>query len=550
MAATVTLDGTNITLADTITGWAQVRIRGTGGLPTISDSTDVFLQGGHAVTSRSTNSRLWLYFDNTTGLNFSTTHAGKHISIWANFLAAGLLQLSTYVSGSDRGGLCLCLGSTTANYSYWNMGGSDTYPGGWVRLTIDPSKTASGTAGTGLDLTSVRYFGVIFDTTTTAKFDNAIIDRIDYGYGLIAKGTSTSNNLFGDILAADEGDATNGKFGYVRSDQGIYYVQGRITLGDNVGTTASTLTDLDKVVVFESKKYMNSSSAWVDAVATGFHGLRRVGNNTNGTSLQFGTKVGTGDTASGRNGLTILSAGQNVTIDFDDGHTGTGRDLKLYGTTFRYIQTLIQVGNVGTFEFIGCTVDQCAKLEPQITIVRALVLSNTLSTTGALLWNESINIKYSNFIANTTGAAIDHPSAAGTPYSYTAMMFSGNTYDVRNSSGGAIVISCYTNSNPTTHTESAGGSTAFDNPKTLSITSLVSGTEIHVYKESDLTEYWGTESSGTEWSHGYNADDTPIFITLIKPGYKWVRYSGLTFGAAGISIIATQQADLGYNNPA
>jgi hypothetical protein len=56
MAATVTLDGTNVTLAQETgtppTSWGQVRIRGSGGMPTISVSTDVFLQGGQQIYER------------------------------------------------------------------------------------------------------------------------------------------------------------------------------------------------------------------------------------------------------------------------------------------------------------------------------------------------------------------------------------------------------------------------------------------------------------------------------------------------------------------
>lgn len=85
--------------------------------------------------------------------------------------------------------------------------------------------------------------------------------------------------------------------------------------------------------------------------------------------------------------------------------------------------------------------------------------------------------------------------------------------------------------------------------KDVSITNLVAGTEIHIYKTADMVELAGIESSGTTFTWQYLADDTSVFITMIKPGYKWVRYNDLILGASGVSIIATQQADLGYVNP-
>jgi len=60
----------------------------------------------------------------------------------------------------------------------------------------------------------------------------------------------------------------------------------------------------------------------------------------------------------------------------------------------------------------------------------------------------------------------------------------------------------------------------------------------------------GIESSGTSYTWQYLADDTNVFITMTKPGYKWVRFENIILSSSGVSIIATQQADLGYYNPA
>ena len=40
-------------------------------------------------------------------------------------------------------------------------------------------------------------------------------------------------DVFGDIIAADEGTVAN-KYGFVRSDNGIMYVKGQILLGEEV----------------------------------------------------------------------------------------------------------------------------------------------------------------------------------------------------------------------------------------------------------------------------------------------------------------------------
>ena len=165
-----------------------------------------------------------------------------------------------------------------------------------VNFFIDNLFRRTTGAGT-LNLSSVQHIGMYCDTRpNVAKFDNLVIDRIDYtthGTGLRVYGTSTTDATWADILAADEGT---------------------IALGDDVGTNAATLTDTDSIVVFESPKYYNGS-AEVDAVSSSFQQLKIVGNATGATSVTFGAKVGSGDTASGRNGVTLVESGAPVTIE-------------------------------------------------------------------------------------------------------------------------------------------------------------------------------------------------------------------------------------------
>ena len=403
MAATVINALTSVSLVNDNTGFSVWKRDGTGGTPGPQSETDVYLQGTGACSVKVSNQGIVLAYG-TGGLNLSAT--GTHVYIWVNMLAGGLMATRA------NNGLCVCLSSDAtlssgSNYSFWAVDGSDTYPGGWIRYVVDVSKTRTTGAGT-LNLSSVQHIGMYCDTRpNVAKFENLVIDRIDYavaGTGLRVYGTSTTNATWADILAEDEGNISN-KYGVVTSKEGIIYVRGAIELGDDVGTNAATLTDTDSIVVFESPKYYNGS-AEVDVVSSSFQQLKIVGNGTGATSVTFGAKVGSGDTASGRNGVTFVQSGAPVTIDFDDGNANT---VFVYGSSFQEISGGLSWGTNTNHESIGNSFSGCTTFDP----VGGIVIRDCsfvgvyddgtadASTRAALLWNSSMDIKNCNFIANS-----------------------------------------------------------------------------------------------------------------------------------------------------
>lgn len=87
---------------------------------------------------------------------------------------------------------------------------------------------------------------------------------------------------------------------------------------------------------------------------------------------------------------------------------------------------------------------------------------------------------------------------------------------------------------------------------TVTLTGLVAGTEIHAYLGTDpatCTEIAGTESSGTTYSFTQSEGTGSGFITLIKPGYKFLTIP-VTFDDADVSIPIFQAVDRDYSNPA
>lgn len=509
MVATIVSGLTNVSLVNNNTGFSVWKRDGTGGTPSAISETDVFLQGGGACSVKVSNQGVVLAYG-TGGLNLSASNT--HVYIWANMLAGGLM------TARASNGLCICLSSdatlsTGSNYSFWAVDGSDTYPGGWVRYVIDVSKTRTTGAGT-LNLSSVQHIGMYCDTRpNVAKFDNLVLDRIDYttGTGLRVYGTSTTDDTFGDILADDEGNSSN-KYGIVTSKEGVIYVRGSIELGDDTGTNACNLTDVDKVIVFEDPQYYNGTSV-ADATSSAIWNLNIVGNGTGSTTVQFGKKVGTGDTARGRNGLVIIGNGTKSSMDFDDGNAN---DVKVYGSTIRQIGGTLAWGTNTAHEFIGNTIDACAQFDPVGGIVqRNNTYSGFSGTTAAMLWNSSIDIKNSNFLANTDGT--NNP--AGIQHTTVTILESG-TITTPDGTGTTLIDS--------TATFVTNGVAAND-----SVTNITDGSHalvVSVDSETQLTTTALTGGTGNDYgsSDSYSVGDQVTYDNLQFSGNDYDIYNSDT----------------------
>lgn len=124
-----------------------------------------------------------------------------------------------------------------------------------------------------------------------------------------------------------------------------------------------------------------------------------------------------------------------------NGLTNAGSLVLLYGTTFKSLYGAIALEGDTDHAYYGVNFIDCDQVDPVGgAVIRNCTFAETTSVDAALLWNESIDIQKSTFIANTVGAAIEHPSAAGTPYDYHDLDFSGNTFDGLNSSGTDIDV--------------------------------------------------------------------------------------------------------------
>jgi hypothetical protein len=563
MAATIIPDFTNIALSDDGGGdnpdesadWSGFKLAGGGGASiTVAFDSGAFIQGNRAASFVLSNKKGWLYYDYSGigSFDFTGADAGKLVWIWGNVLTSGLMATRA------GGGISVVLSAAdTTNYSEWYVDGSDTYSGGWKRYVIDPRKPPSAIGGTGADLTAISYFGLAGDTRPNSpRVDAVVVDRIDVGNGLRVIETSSDpvTDGFGywqDILDADEGDSDN-KYGVVRSDNEIIYVQGTIILGDNKGNRLADLKERDRIIVWENPVYYDLPNlSVVSTLPTDSNKLIVAGSpgaegSTPTTDIEHGVKIGSGDSAVGANGCQFQSAGPQVSVLVSGGAGGQQADtLNYYGCKFLNLDGIIHPVEVASHEFIGNTVDQCNTISAGAAVQRANVYSGvsvsasrnidlrpfpggalaSQSLSAALIYEDGkTDIKNSQFNANSYGGAIIdiyngvdiYANAHGIQHrekgdqvniTYDNLTFSGNDKDILYTAWDKLIIEATNGSNPTTWVKTSGGTVDIQLSATLTITDIVAsgnsliqddrnreGSEVRIYETGTQNEISGIEN--------------------------------------------------------
>ncbi len=595
MTLTVVSDLTILTTAESYASppWYAI------GAQTPATEPDFFVQGSNCLSravSGSVTKGMW--YDNTSGIDFDTAAANKDklVYIWMISNTPGLCATRA------AGGLRVILGTTTTDYREWYVDGSDTISATdrWVCYVIDP-QSAGSVADTGTyDPTSVRYFGGTMTTTTTAKGQNFGIDQIAYGRGeLRVSGTvATSGSGFKEIAAVAYDTAKTNRWGILTEKQGIYYIKGKIVIGNGItrGSNAWTVAVATNVVTVQTivshnmttNSVFSTNGSWTNnafmanlsgktvasiPTTTSFTFALTQGNQGATTETNTAANIGANTTFSSYNetviwetpdyyivsgtqkvktipdasvgsttgsdglttynGISFNGGSGTTTIDFgiiagtDSGRSGSsfncvsnpdlstpgrtkawvsGSDasmaLSLYASTFIGFEGGIYLygTNLSGDDCFANTFGACGQTDSNMEIRNTNFLNTTI-TTGAFLWRDSVSdIQKSSFINNSRG--IQHTASAGSPYTYTDLLFSSNTYDVNNTSGVTIDISKSGTSNPSTY-DTGGSTVTFTGSVPVKITvknalgTAIQDAQCAIYKTSDSSQIMNKDSLAT-----------------------------------------------------
>lgn len=245
-----------------------------------------------------------------------------------------------------QGGIRMLVGSTSADYRGWYVGGSDTYAyGGWKNFVVDPTQTGLATQTQGTPTTTYNTVGIGVNTPTTSpsKGNSFTMDIIRYGRGEIrftngdlANGYATFNGM---SLVND--NPTTGRWGLFQDQGGSYLWKGLMSLG--ITATAVDFRDSNVVINIDNTEF----------VATNFN---RIAVN-NASSNVLWTSIAISSLGTRSKGQFEMVA--NATV-FKDTCIFNNMDTFIYQSNASILNTsynrcgTVTAGGAG---FSGCTFD-------------------------------------------------------------------------------------------------------------------------------------------------------------------------------------------------
>jgi hypothetical protein len=403
-----------ISNCDSTTDWS---ISGTS----VGVDTVQYVQGTGSLYSYSASASTTRYFEFSC---VSTNVKGKSIYFWFALGKVGWLKTKA------EGGLQLTLTDSAGNYATWNVAGSDTLPhNGFICHVVHTDVPPDIVSATPPDLTKIVKIRITANGSFPGK-SYLWLDAVRYGtYLRIKGGNSTSPATFDDIYNA-EIQAAN-RWGVLDKVNGIFFVQGKIIIGSSTLGDSTYFKDKNQVVVF---KY--------GIVPDGFYELRLEGNPNGTTCVYFGEKVG----ERGVSGIVFRTAPGAKPFVFNASNQYIN-ELGIYGSSFFDASNVYLPSYSDKREVNSCTFESC---KPVYVSTCTVKYCNFISADDAGIVVDSTDFKVtnSNFVNCPYGVRI---TTSGT-YTFDGLIFSGNTYDIDNVSGGKVTINCINGSNPTTYT--------------------------------------------------------------------------------------------------
>ncbi len=539
----VTLASADSTTAPAITsnGWTSA--------PAIID--DYRIEGTNALLARASNTTAWTGFQVATQ-NFTTND--NHIFIWMNNQA----PVSTDTKANGGLGVWLSSGNTTfvltgttpnngdADSRNWFVDGSDTNNvGGYVCYVVDPRSAGTFDLGTP-NIAAVSLIGVR-NKTINAIANNRfslVFDALRVGTGVrITSGSDADPVKFEDIYQSgsrttgtlgDPAGIVSGAWGIVTSVAGTYYGAGKLRFGSGSQTTPTVFKDTNKSFVWRNFP-----------VSSSFYEIQLTGSTTADTIFQLGELVN-----------NVPSNG--CTISAPSGSVWNLNVIPEVSASFRiYASTLSQMrqGTIRSGSVIkSSTLTSCGTL---IVSGAATITGSAFSNNISLYGSSSLavensqsfaNIVDNEFIGNNVAINLVSPGT----YTFDALTFTDNTWDVWNTSGGQVTINAINNSNPVDAKvlNSVGSTTTINNTKQLTLTGIVSGSEVRIYSAGTTTELDGAETVENTFTYTYNySPSTFIDIVVHNVNYVYYRVDNYELGDTNGTLPIQQVFDRNYSNP-
>ena len=471
-----------------------------------SANTDVFIQASQSAGRRSdaVTAHGFLLDDGVSTTDL--TPAGTHCGAW---------MWVTHYAVLTR--IDFAIGSSTSAYDRHTLPLSE-YPalGGWVKVWVDVSRTPETTAGGGATLSAARYYGPVIDIGNVGgNAQNNILDAIDStvsGFDLTG-----ATGKFQDFVDYDEGDTTN-TFGLVNSLSEIVFCKGRLNLG---GSDALDFTDSQFNIVFPQQSLV--ADDFMGVTVHGIDALTDI-NLDNGSFNSPGTKKG------------------DFIVTGDDG------TLSINGVTFAGLRR-IQLGTIATVT--ASTISACNTGIHDGGTISSSTISDTL-----LVTTSPGGVSNSTFIS--TGAGGGHGMEILVTGEYTLSNVTWSNFGasgstdaaIYNNSGGDLTLNVAGGTTPT-YRNGAGATTSIvADPATLTLTNVVSGSEVRIYTAGTTGELYGIETTDGVTDPAYVYTETGfVDIVVHNIDYNYLRIDDYPLQTTDASLPIAQVFDRNYDNP-
>lgn len=519
---------------------------------------EIFIEGLGSVGEIVTDSLTGILFDAGSAQDWSN----NTFYVWINCGIVGLLD--TQVLGGFRIRFC---GATVTDFFEVYVGGGDNWPtsvaGGWTQFVVDieKAKTAAdagdpntGTGGTSPATSAIRYVGYAAVTATvmTKHVDNTWLDAI---YRLPA-------GLPGIIVEGQNGGTTPWQWRdfILELGQGVGSVKtgagGSVVLNTPVQFFIDDGTDHE----FNDQ---NSLVLWDDQEWAGddLYGLIVSGTATDSgtTDFQLGVSSSTGDDRLGSQG-SIIAASTGSVRWFFSGSLSDVNSLNVLGSTFLHGSEMLLDNISSSFistQFVDCTGLDRGTLSTGF-VRNSAIDANTATGESFMTASDISEIRFGNF-QFSAGHALEIPPGVSTPVTYS---FTGNTFTnyaaddtsgsaIFNNTGGDVLINVSGGDTPSIR-NSFGSSTNVQNPVVLTLTGIVSGSEVRIMSSSQSppVELGGTDESSTTFTFNYTfAAGFFIDIVVLDLSTTYLRLANVELGSSNTSIPIQQQTDRVYSNP-
>lgn len=544
MANQITDNRTLVVNADSVTNWVASS--------SAALDTEIFITGTGSIAESMTNSLRYVMFNTGATQNW----ANNVFYLWVNCGIVGLLD--TVANGGFR---IRFAGPTVTNFFDAYVGGNNSWPpavaGGWVQFVVDietarsTAVTNGWTGGTPPATSAIQHIGYAAITTImTRTTDNTWIDSIwrlpDGTPGIIVEGRNggTTPWKFSDIFT-QLGQAAGS---FRPSDGGAWVCNTPIQLGIN-DSTIHAFSDTNQVVLWDNQTYIPTDLYKFSAIAGG------AGSNT----VTLGVKTGTGDDATGAQGVVFSAASTGVRydLDFDDANlTSVG----LYGCTFQHAGTF-QLDDAAV-EVISCLYIDCtlAVVSNSLQLRNSIIDPNTADGVAFMQTDDLTDIRICSF-QWSDGHAVELTTPRTATQTSKGNLFSGfgatgtNDAAIYNNTAGAVTINVTTAGDTPTYRNGTSASTTVNNNINVTLTGLKDNTEIRIYAEGTTTpELAGIENAtdGTAGNRSFAfalTAGTVIDIRIFAIGYNPADILSYTVPNADTSVPIQQVADRWYTNP-